>query len=252
MSAPIASSPIDEVAGQLRAVLAGIDESDGNRHFLAAYLRTTLAVGAAVRQGLFVDPRWVERWDAAFARFYIRAIETYRRGESPAEPWKVAFEAAHSTDLPPVRHVLLGINAHVNFDLPQALLAVMTDDDFADPTVRALRARDHEAIDEVLASRVSAEDAELESVSGGRSLVDQLLGPLNRAATRRFLKEAREKVWANALLLSNARRAGQVQLQHGVGRLAALSAAKVSQLMTARQVLLRLSISGFGVRLEEG
>jgi hypothetical protein len=42
----------------------------------------------------------------------------------------VAFEASTNPDIPPVRQALLGINAHINYDLPQAFLAVMTDDDF--------------------------------------------------------------------------------------------------------------------------
>ena len=46
----------------------------------------------------------------------------------------------------PCVHVLLGINAHINYDLPQALLAVISDDDFADPARRrppASRPRAH-------------------------------------------------------------------------------------------------------------
>ena len=43
-------------------------------------------------------------------------------------PWRLAFDAP--AELPALRHVLLGINAHVNYDLPQALLAVISDEDF--------------------------------------------------------------------------------------------------------------------------
>ena len=57
--------------------------------------------------------------------------------------------------------MLLGINAHVNYDLPQALLAVISDDDFTDPVLMARRNRDHERIDAILPSRVGREDGEL-------------------------------------------------------------------------------------------
>ena len=40
---------------------------------------------------------------------------------------------------------------------------------------------------------VAAEDDEL----GSRSLLDRLLTPLNRLASKRFLREARRKVWHN-------------------------------------------------------
>ena len=102
--------------------------------------------------------------------------------------------------------MLLGINAHVNYDLPQALLAVISDDDFADASLMASRRRDHELIDGVLASRVAAEDAEL--AVRGRSLTDRLLQPLNRLSSKRFLRESRMKVWHNTVELQQARLAG--------------------------------------------
>ena len=67
------------------------------------------------------------------------------------------------------------MNAHINYDLPQALLAVITDQEFADPALLARREADHRAIDEVLAARVGAEGDELASVSGPASTLDRLL-----------------------------------------------------------------------------
>src|SRR4029453_16633225 len=65
------------------------------------------------------------------------------------------------------------------------------------PGLLAARHADHEHIDQVLVARVGAEDTELEELSGPRSRTDRLLQPLNRLATRRFLRESRAKVWAN-------------------------------------------------------
>jgi Family of unknown function (DUF5995) len=144
--------------------------------------------------------------------------------------------------------VLLGINAHVNYDLPQALLAVISDKEFADPVRLATRQRDHEAIDGVLSSRVAAEDAELAAVSG-RTLLDRVLQPLNRRASRRFLKEAREKVWHNAHELQAARLAGPEAYAARLGELEVLSAARIADLLAPGQVLLRLAVAGFGVVL---
>src|SRR5262249_56440542 len=99
---------------------------------------------------------------------------------------------------PPLRHVLLGMNAHINYDLPQALLAVITDEQFDDAALLARRESDHRAIDDVLASRVAAEDDELTRISGPGSLLDRLLRPLNPLRTQRFLREARGKGAGNA------------------------------------------------------
>jgi hypothetical protein len=141
------------------------------------------------------------------------------------------------------------MNAHINYDLPQALLAVITDEQFDDAALLARREADHRAIDNVLASRVAAEDDELTRLSGPVPLLDRLLRPFNRLGTQRFLREAREKVWANAIALNRARRQGPERHAAVLAELEQLSAAKVATLEAPGQVLLKLARSGFGVRL---
>ena len=58
------------------------------------------------------------------------------------------------------------MNAHINYDLAQSLLAVIPARDFDDPELLADRHADHEHIDQVLVARVGAEDTELEAASG--------------------------------------------------------------------------------------
>jgi hypothetical protein len=96
------------------------------------------------------------------------------------------------------------MNAHINFDLPQALLAVISDAEFDDPSVVERRATDHAHIDAILASRVPEEDRLLQASEqpGDRTLIDRLMTPFNRRATTRFLKESRAKVWSNARVVA--------------------------------------------------
>ena len=243
------------------------------RIFAETYFRTTRAVGTAIEEARFEDPDWVEKWDVVFADFYLRAYDADCAGTADSagtagtadssdssdiadssdssdsdsarvpRPWRLAFDAP--ADLPALRHVLLGINAHVNYDLPQALLAVISDDDFTDPVLMARRRRDHERIDAVLASRVAAEDDKL----GPRTLLDRVLDPLNRLGSKRFLKEARQKVWLNVEQLQLARLDGPERYRRRLAELEVLSAAKIADLLTPGQVLLRLAVAGFGVVL---
>jgi hypothetical protein len=149
-----------------------------------------------------------------------------------------------------VAHVLLGMNAHINYDLPQALLAVVPPDAFHDPRLLDRRRRDHERIDDVLAERVAAEDGELElAAGGGRTLVDRAMTPVNRGAARRFLREARLKVWHNTTALHEARLRGPGDYADRLRDLDALSSAKVSDLLRPGPVLVRLALVGFGVTL---
>jgi Family of unknown function (DUF5995) len=216
-----------------------------HRVFLSTYQRTTQAVGEAVGRGIFEDPDWVERWDVAFADLYLTALDNELTGGEPvSRPWRLAFAA--SPDLHSLLHVLLGINAHINYDLPQALLAVISDDDFSDPVLIETRRRDHERIDVVLSARVAAEDNEL---PGGRRPIDHLLRPLNRLASKRFLSEARRKVWHNTLELRDSRVSGADHYALRLAELELLSAAKIMDLLQPGQVLLRLAVAGFGVTL---
>ena len=103
------------------------------------------------------------------------------------------------TSLPPLRHVLLGMNVHINYDLPQALCAVITSAEFDDAALVAKRGEDHKHIDTVLAARRRrGRRAEQLELPGQRTLLDKMLTPFNRLGTKKFLREARTKVWANA------------------------------------------------------
>ena len=239
------SGAIDEVVDALQRRLDDLPEGlDHRRGFIETYLRTTQAVGAAVDDAFFEDPEWVTRWDVAFADFFLVAHDADLAGGNVPRPWRLAFTA--DPGLPVLAHLLLGMNAHINYDLPPAMLSVIDDDEFTDPVLLGRRRRDHERIDRILASRVAAEDVE---IGGRRSVLDRLLRPLNRLSSRRFLREARQKVWLNVAQLQAARRDGPVAYATRLGELELLSAAKIAELLTPGPVLLRLAATGFGVTL---
>jgi hypothetical protein len=239
---------MDDIQSRLDAA------GDGRRHWHGVYRRGTVAVRNEIERGGFLDSAWLERWDLVFADIYLEALERWDRGEAPSGPWQVAFEATRDPAVPPLRHVLLGLNAHVNFDLPQALIGVIGDEEFDDPEVMARRFTDHKHVDDVLVVRVGTEDREIAAAEGpgDRSLVDRLLVPLNRAGSKRFLKEARRKVYDNARQLSLARRQGPGQLAGRLSQLEELCRLRVADLRAPGQVLLKLTLKGFGVVLPEG
>ena len=233
--------------GQLAELEAAGDPA---RFFLGTYLRTTRAVAEALGGGTFEDPAWVGELDVVFAGLYLDALAAYRRDRASAPAtWRRAFAADPS--LPPEAHVLLGVHAHINVDLPQALVATIPPEDFANSVVCARRRRDHGRIDRVLAARVAAEDSELERAGGRRSALDRLIAPVNRTAVRRFLREARRTVWANTAVLHRARDDGQACLERRVAELDLACAERVAELLRPGPVLLRLAIHGFGVALPQ-
>jgi Family of unknown function (DUF5995) len=112
-------SSIDGLLVRMDALLAPmVASNDERRHFLAVYARTTAAVRDELAHpslGGFVDPAWTERWDLAFAELYLEALERWNKDGTAPGPWQVAFALAGSEPrVPPIRHLLLGMNAHIN------------------------------------------------------------------------------------------------------------------------------------------
>lgn len=238
---------IEAVVGRLQARIDELPARMSHRRtFISTYQRTTIAVGKAAKDAYFEDPAWVEMWDVVFADLFLVAHDRDIEGRvsQVPRPWRLAFGAP--AEMPALRQLLLGINAHVNYDLPQALLAVISDDEFLDPVLVDRRRRDHERIDAILASRVSAED---QALGDARSLLDRVLTPLNRLSSKRFLREARQKVWHNVCELQTARLEGPDSYAARLAELEVLSAAKIADLLAPGQVLLRLGVAGFGVVL---
>lgn len=95
--------------------------------FALAYLRTTQTyLQYTQTTGFFADPAFVNHEDAAFAQMYFSAYDDWAAGRvdlvSPA--WRVALQAADSSQVAGEGDLLLGMNAHVNRDLPFVLAGI--------------------------------------------------------------------------------------------------------------------------------
>jgi hypothetical protein len=238
---------VADVIDRLETIADQLEANDARRHFHLVYVRSTRGVQGELKKGGFVDPDWLQALDVVFAGLYLDAFDAWDRGQAPTA-WQIPFAAARDKPgLPPLRHILFAMNVHVNFDLPQALIATITDEELDDAAVVAKREQDHVHINDVLGARVAAEDKLLP----GRTLSDRLMAPLNRRATKKFLAEARDKVWRNARVLSKARRMGPDRLAARVVDLDRLCAARAQDLVAPGRIILKLARRGFGVLLPD-
>jgi len=170
--------------------------------FATTYLELTKTLRRVLRERphFLRYPKYLYTEDALFANVYFNAIRDARRGKPVAEAWQIAFDAAASKDLNAAQDMLLGINAHVQNDMPFVLAAL------------GLRTRngasrkvDHDAINEVL-------DRSYENVVHAvRDRFDPQVGltngdstPLDDVAGLELVKGWRELVWRNAERLLNA------------------------------------------------
>ena len=71
----------------------------------------------------FSDPAWLAELDVQFARLYFGSLETSLRGQPSPDCWQTLFERRNQAAVARIQFALAGINAHINHDLPQAIVA---------------------------------------------------------------------------------------------------------------------------------
>src|SRR4051794_2611372 len=105
------------------------DRGDRRAIFLTLYGIVSTEMRARVANGAFKDNVWVHRYAVAFANLYRQALEDYEANNRAAVPkaWRLCFDAAHAGTGLVLQDMFLGVNAHVNNDLPYALTAVSID-----------------------------------------------------------------------------------------------------------------------------
>ncbi len=94
--------------------------------FPLAYVRMTQTYGWTRDQaGYYHDVPYMNHMDAVFARYYTDAYYHWADGDRALVPqsWLVAFDAAQNKTVTGAGDLFLGMNAHINRDLPFVLYA---------------------------------------------------------------------------------------------------------------------------------
>ena len=120
------ATTIDEVLSRLSRIIAESRQT-GDRcgYFTALYYKVTAKVKEGIEKGQFEDGARMERLDVLFANRYLDALASWKSGGEPSASWKIAFEACRSRSVLVLQHLLLGISAHINFDLGIAAVETM-------------------------------------------------------------------------------------------------------------------------------
>jgi Family of unknown function (DUF5995) len=182
--------------------------SDRRALFLSCYLMMTRNVLTAIQENEFHDSTWVDALLHRFAGYYFDALEAYQRDVQQAPPvWQMAHTAAIQAQGLPLQELLLGVNAHINYDLVLTLVDILQPEwDHLTDEQLALRYADHCRVNDVIGSTIDAvQDEVLEPVMPVMDIIDRLLGHLDEKLVSRLLTDWREQVWQNAIHLLQAR-----------------------------------------------
>jgi hypothetical protein len=132
MTGVLARTPrtIGEVLDQLSDVQALLDQippdfgenpiADFNR----LYRTITASIDEHLRAGSFADPRFLQTLDVEFAKRYLAALRLWSVDsvDTPGA-WTVLFKRLRDTRVRSLPSAAAGVNAHINYDLPFALVA---------------------------------------------------------------------------------------------------------------------------------
>jgi hypothetical protein len=199
VAAPVQS--VAEVLQTMQTIDATCIDGDGLKWFNWLYLQVTQAVEARIAAGDFSDPAWLAELDVQFARLYFGALQSSLSEQPTAACWQAMFESRNQVAIARIQFALAGINAHINHDLPEAIVATCE----ATNTVpdRGTHYNDYTALNSTLDSLVESAKQTLNV----RLLGDALppVSHLENTIAAWSVSAAREAAWNNAFALWNLR-----------------------------------------------
>jgi hypothetical protein len=191
---------IDAVAKEMAKRYQPLSDScSHNVMFALLYLRVTDHVGGAVwTPGRFDDPYFMTHYTAVFANLYFKGYDAWKASD-PTTPvaWKIALDAAKNKQVSSLGNLLLGMNAHINRDLPFVLYSI----GLRNPDGTS-RKPDHDRINAVLYEAYDEAIAE-----GARRFDDSLHAYEGENASDSGIQSVilwREEAWRNAERLAAA------------------------------------------------
>jgi hypothetical protein len=173
-----------------------------NAVFSRAYLRMTQLYGHTREiPGYYEDVAYFNHVDSVFARYYTDAYYNWQSGNRSAVPqsWLVALDAAKNKKVSGSGDLLLGMNAHINRDLPYVMAAV----GLVGPDGSS-RKGDYDAVEEWLYEAMGPLMAEF--AARFDPTIDDASDPLGASGWGLFQMVSgwRENAWRNAEALVSA------------------------------------------------
>ncbi len=195
-SGPVTSVPA--VISRMESLVAANPATDGVACFVRMYLTVTREVARRIGAGFFVDPDFMTRLDVVFANLFFAAVDGWAANpRSLPRSWTVLFARRTDRDIAPLQFALAGMNAHINHDLPQAVVA----------TCRDLGTTPQEDAHEADYDKVNVVLGELsetirQSFETGIILeLDRQFDGLENVVSNFSISAAREVAWANAVTI---------------------------------------------------
>ncbi|MFE0458843.1 DUF5995 family protein [Kitasatospora sp. NPDC058965] len=113
---------VDQVLARMRELAPTFPPGDGVGVFHGVYLTVTELIAARLADGFFAAPAALALLDGLFAGRYLAAVDAAAAGQQPVACWRPLFELRARAGIHPLQFALAGMNAHIEHDLPLAVL----------------------------------------------------------------------------------------------------------------------------------
>ena len=114
---------IADVFKTMQTIDATCADEDGLKWFNWLYMTVTEAIENKVAGGGFTDPAWLSELDVLFARLYFDAVAGELSSGSCPVCWKTMLSVRDQVKVARIQFALAGMNAHINHDLPMAIVS---------------------------------------------------------------------------------------------------------------------------------
>jgi hypothetical protein len=193
---------IADVLAAMRAMDAATVDGDGLKWFNWLYFQVTQAVEARVALGGFRDAIFLSELDIQFAQLYFNSLRNFLSGAALPDCWQALFSQRNQTALARIQFALAGINAHINHDLPIAIVSTCQLESLS-PQHTTTQYTDYTSLNATLDSLVEEAKQTLNVGLLGEALPD--LSQLENTIAAWNVSAAREAAWNNAELLWHLR-----------------------------------------------
>jgi hypothetical protein len=201
---PVPDAPVVSVAGaiaRMEQIAAALPAADGLACFNRMYLDVTMQVNSRLGQGFFADPAFMTRLDVEFANLYFAAADAAGAAGAVPLAWRPLVARRAVAGIEPVQFALAGMNAHINHDLPLAMVSTCTA--LATAPDAGPHFADYQQVDQLLGA---AEQSIRQSFESGAELaVDHHLTAVANLTATWTINSARDMAWNNCLLLWTVR-----------------------------------------------
>jgi hypothetical protein len=195
-------SSVAEVMARMEGIVAPLPRSDGVACFTRLYLAVTKGVDERLAGVTFADPAFLARLDVVFADLFLTALAGFA-GDPARVPhaWTPLLEARSSRGIAPLQFAFAGMNAHINSDLPVALVSTCRE---LGVTLEegSRQHTDFERVNDLLAA--VEDEVKSQYLTGWLRTLDRLVHRVDRiddVVAMWNVRRARDAAWTNAQAL---------------------------------------------------